>query len=125
MLDRRSVIARKIVVALLALVAVGVVVLAVVRPGADPQPTRQELDDAAIAACERFEPAAAQVRSGELQGPPLFRVLQDTFNDARRSQTDGFFQQVTELNTAAINDDQQALRQGVLALQLTCQQRRG
>jgi hypothetical protein len=119
------VIARRIVVALLALVAVGVVVLVVVRPGVDPQPTRQQLDEPAVAACEVFEPAAAQVRAGELEGEPLFRVLQDTFNQARLSDTPGFAQQVAELNSAAINDDQQTLRQGVLALQLRCQQRRG
>lgn len=111
--------------ALLALVAAGAVVLTVVRPGAEPQPTRQELDDAAVAACEVFEPAAAGVRSGELEGEPLFRVLQDTFNEARLSETEGFADQVFRLNSAAINGDEQTLRQGVLALQLTCQQRRG
>lgn len=109
----------------LVLVAGAAVVLAVVRPGADPQPTRQELDEAAVAACEVFEPAAEQVRAGELEGRPLYRVLQDTYNRAQRSQTPGFFEQVTELNNAAINGDDQTLRQGVLALQLTCQQRRG
>jgi hypothetical protein len=110
---------------LLALVAVGAVVLALVRPGGDAPPTRQQLDEAAVAACERFEPAAAQVRSGALQGEPLFRLLQDVFNDARLSGTEGFSERVGELNSAAINDDEQGLRQGVLALQLTCQQRRG
>jgi hypothetical protein len=112
-------------VALLALVAAGAIVLAVVRPGAEPQPTRQELDEAAVAACEVFEPAAAGVISGELQGEPLFRVLQDTFNQARLSETEGFADRVFRLNSAAINGDSQAVRQGVLALQLTCQQRRG
>lgn len=110
---------------LLALVAVGVVVFAVVRPGGDAQPTRQELDEAAVTACERFEPAAAEVRSGALQAEPLFRLLQDVFNDARRSETEGFSERVGKLNSAAINGDEQAVRQGVLALQLTCQQRRG
>ena len=100
-------------------------VLAVVRPGGEPQPTGQELDEDALAACEVFEPAAAGVRSGDLQGRELFRVLQDTFNDARTSQTEGFAQLVAELNSAAINGDEQGLRQGVIALQLTCQQRRG
>jgi hypothetical protein len=68
---------------------------------------------------------AAQVRSGALAGEELFRALQDVFNDARLSQTEGFSQRVADLNSAAINGDEQALRQGVLALQLTCQQRRG
>lgn len=111
--------------ALLALVGIGAVALAVTRTGADPQPSRQELDEDAIAACEVFEPAADGVRSGELQGRELFRVLQDTFNDARTSQTEGFAQLVAELNSAAINGNEQELRQGVIALQLTCQQRRG
>lgn len=99
--------------------------LAVVRPGAEPQPTRQQLDEPAVAACERFEPVAAQVRAGELSGPPLYRVLQDVFDDARTSSTPGFAQRVADLNSAAINGDEQTVRQGVLALQLTCQQRRG
>jgi len=106
-------------------VAVGVVVFAVVRPGGDAQPTRQDLDEPAVAACETFEPAAAQIRSGELVGEPLFRVLQDSYNDAINSRTVGFAEKVADLNTAAINNDEQQLRQGVLALQLTCQQRRG
>lgn len=90
-----------------------------------PQPTRQQLDDAAVEACERFEPIAASVRSGELSGPPLYRQLQDVFDEARYSATAGFAERVTDLNSAAINGDEQAVRQGVLALQLTCQQRRG
>jgi hypothetical protein len=104
---------------------VGTVALTLARPGADPQPTRQQLDQAAVEACELFEPAAAQVRSGELQGKPLFRLLQDVFNQGRVSETEGFADQVTALNTAAINGDDQTVRQRVLALQLTCQQRRG
>lgn len=101
------------------------VALTIARPGADPQPTRQQLDEAAVAACEVFEPAAAGVSSGELAGEPLFRVLQDTFNQAQSSETPGFVEQVATLNSAAINGDDQSVRQGVLALQLTCQQRRG
>jgi hypothetical protein len=110
---------------LLLLVAGGAVALAVSRPGAEPVPTRQVLDEPAVAACERFEPVAGPVRSGELVGEPLFRVLQDVYNDALPSTTEGFSQRVAELNSAAINGDEQALRQGVLALQLVCQQRRG
>jgi len=109
----------------LLLLAVGAVGLAVARPDAARVPTRQQLDEAAVAACERFEPAAGPVRSGELAGEPLFRVLQDVYNDARTSETEGFAERVAELNTAAINGDTDALRSGVLALQLTCQQRRG
>ena len=99
--------------------------MTVVRPGADPQPTRQDLDEAAVEACEVFEPAAARVRSGDLQGEPLYRVLQDVFDRGRLSQTPGFAEQVTALNTAAINLDDETVRAGVLRLQLTCQQRRG
>jgi len=113
------------VLAALALVAVAVTVLAVVRPGGEAQPTRQQLDEAAESACEQFEPVAAQVRSGELTGPPLYRALQDVFNDARLSATPGFSQRVADLNTAAIKGDEQKVRQDVLALQLVCQQRRG
>lgn len=107
------------------LFGVAVALFAVLRPGVDPQPTRQQLDEAAVAACERFAPVAAQVRSGNLAGPPLYRALQDVFNDARTSSTPGFAQQVANLNSAAINGDQKAVKQGVIALQLTCQQRRG
>jgi hypothetical protein len=110
---------------LLVLLAGGAVALAVARPGADPVPTRQQLDEAAVAACERFEPVAGPVRSGELQGEQLFRVLQDVYNDALTSETEGFTERVGALNSAAINGDTEALRSGVLALQLTCQQRRG
>lgn len=107
------------------LFGVVVTLFAVLRPGVDPQPTRQQLDEAAVAACERFEPVAAQVRSGNLAGPPLYRVLQDVFDDARKSGTPRFAQQVANLNSAAINGDEQAVQQRVIALQLTCQQRRG
>ena len=123
--SRRSPV--RIVLAAVALVAVAVTLLAVVRPGdeGEAQPTRQQLDEPAEAACERFEPVAAQVRSGELTGGPLYRALQDVYNVGRSSGTDGFAQRVADLNSAAINRDEQALRQGVLSLQLVCQQRRG
>ena len=117
----------RIVLAAVALVAVAVTLLAVVRPGdeGEAQPTRQQLDEPAEAACERFEPVAAQVRSGELTGARLYRALQDVYNAGRRSGTEGFAKRVAELNSAAINGDEQAVRQGVLSLQLVCQQRRG
>ena len=111
--------------AMLILIAVGVAAFAIVRPDVDPQPTRQQLDEPAVEACEVFEPVAARVRSGELQGQPLYRALQDVFNRGRLSQTEGFARQVSELNTAGIQGDDKALRQGVLSLQLLCQQRRG
>ena len=65
------------------------------------------------------------MRNGELSGPPLYRALQDVFDDARSSGTPGFSQRVADLNTAAIQGDEQKVRQDVLALQLVCQQRRG
>lgn len=106
---------------LLALVGVAAVALTLNRTGAEPQAGRQ-LDEAAVAACEVFEPEAEQVLSGELQGRPLYRALQDVYNQAQRSQTEGFPQQVAELNSAAINGDDAGLRERAGALQRTCQQ---
>lgn len=106
---------------LVAVLAVGVTVLG----GSDGPPPEVELDEAAVRACELFEPVAAGVRSGELTGQPLFRALQDVFNEARVSESQAFASQVGQLNSAAINNNEQMLRQGVIELQLTCQTRRG
>ncbi len=45
------------------------------------------------------------MRNGRLTGPPLFRLLQDVFNEGSTSQTEGFALQVQELYTTAINAD--------------------
>lgn len=108
------------VLALLALIGIGAGALALSRTGGGQQPSRQELDEAAEAACAVFEPTAAEIRAGTLQGRPLYRALQDVYNQAQRSTTEGFAQQVAELNSSAINGDAATLRDDVIALQLAC-----
>ncbi len=113
---------RRLVVVVLLLVAAAVAVAVAVRPETESAPTLQELDDPARAACETFMPEAGAVRDGTLTGQRLFGLLQDTYDDARLSRTEGFAERVATLNTAAINGDVETLRRDVLGLQLACQQ---
>lgn len=83
-------------------------------------PEPPPLDDAAQRACAIFTPIAADVREGRLTGPPLFRALQDVFNEARLSMTEGFGPQVQELYTTAIGGDQAAVAERVDGLQSRC-----
>ena len=117
--------ARRIVVVLLLLVGVATVAVAATRPDAARQPARQQLDEPAVAACETFVPRAGEVRDGSLVGVPLYKVLQDTYDDGRLSKTPGFAERVARLNQVAINGDTETLQRDVVALQLACQQRRG
>lgn len=118
--------ARRVVVVLLLLVAAGTLAVALTRPDAEtPLPSRQELDERAVQACETFEPQAGAVRDGTLVGQQLYGLLQDTYDDARLSETPGFAERVARLNSAAINGDTETLQRDVLGLQLACQQRRG
>jgi hypothetical protein len=89
--------------------------------GGDPETEQPPpLDPAAQRACDRFQPIADDVRTGRLTGPPLFRALQDVFNEARLSQDGRFSAQVRDLYSAAINDDEQTVSQQVSALEEVC-----
>ena len=83
-------------------------------------PEQPPLDDAATRACELFTPIAADVREGRLTGPPLFRALQDVFNEARLSKTEGFGPQVQMLYSTAIGGDRAAIAERVDGLQTRC-----
>lgn len=83
-------------------------------------PEQPPLDDAAMRACDLFAPIAADVREGRLTGPPLFRALQDVFNEARLSTTEGFGLQVQQLYSTAIGGDQAVVAERVDALQTRC-----
>lgn len=100
---------------LLALLVVGLLVFVScgVPGGGDSDeqealPELGELDDQARAACELYTPVADDVRSGELTGPPLYRSLQDVYNVARQSQTEGFADAFADLINASIVEDDQA-----------------
>ncbi len=107
--------------ALLALVLVAAVVF-VSRgvPGNSNGPEAPALDGPAQRACALFAPIASDVRDGRLTGPPLFRALQDVFNEARLSKTEGFGLQVQSLYSTAIGGDRGAIAEGVNGLQTRC-----
>lgn len=111
----------KVAGALLALLAVSFLVFVSCGvPGIGSDPKAPPLDDAARRSCAVFSPVASDVRDGRLTGPPLFRVLQEAFNQASQSQTPGFPVQVQELYTAAINGNQPAVTQRADGLQARC-----
>lgn len=94
----------------------------VLRAGSGPSGA---LDDEAIAACERYVPRAAEVQDGRLTGPPLFRLLQDVYNDGQRSDTPDFAGLVTALNTAAINGQADVVKSEGAELERRCRSRLG
>jgi hypothetical protein len=67
-----------------------------------------DLDARAEAACDLYTPIAEEVRSGELSGPPLFRALQDVYNEARLSESQEFGTLVQDVLNASITEDEQA-----------------
>lgn len=67
-----------------------------------------ELDGRARASCALLLPIADDVRTGKLTGPPLFRALQDVFNAARETETEGFAVRVADLLNASIREDEMA-----------------
>jgi hypothetical protein len=94
-----------LVVGLLAFVSYGV-------PGGGETTEAEEpfgqLDARAEAACDLYTPIADDVRSGELSGPPLFRALQDVYNEARLSESQEFGTLVQDVLNASIVEDEQA-----------------
>jgi hypothetical protein len=80
----------------------------------------EALDADAVTACERFAPVAAEVERGNLSGRPLYRALQDVYNVGRTSETDGFPERAQRLLTAAINNDDDALGEQLVAMRETC-----
>ena len=73
----------------------------------DPFEDIGDLDAQARAACEVYTPKAEDIRSDRLTGPPLYRALQDVYNQARGSQTESFAFLVQSALNAAIGGDQE------------------
>ena len=114
-------IARKALGALLALLALSFVVFVSCGvPGSSDQDGPPPLDDAGRQACSMYGAIHEEVRSGRLTGPSLFRALQDVFNQAGRSATEGFEVQVQGVYSAAIAADQPLLTQRADGLQARC-----
>jgi hypothetical protein len=80
----------------------------------------ERLDDAAERACAELSPVVREIESGELTGPPLFRALQDVYNEARRSDTEGFADQVQDVYSAAIAENPDAVQERLTTLRGTC-----
>lgn len=96
----------------------GMVVLVV---ACTPQPpATAPLDPPARAACELLGPVAGDVRTGRLEGPPLFRLLQDVFNEAGRSANTEVRESAEAALSGAINDDRPALRAALTRMQVAC-----
>lgn len=107
--------------ALLALLAVSFLVFVSCGvPGLGSDAEEPPLDDAARQACTMYGAIHEEVRSGRLTGPRLFRALQDVFNQAGRSGTEGFVLQVQDLYGSAVAEDPAAVTQRADALQTRC-----
>lgn len=78
------------------------------------------LDDAAEQACAELAPVVDDVEQGRLEGPPLYRALQDVYDVARTSEADGFAEAAQRALTAAINQDEVALAERLRALRERC-----
>lgn len=87
---------------------------------ASTPPPAQPLDEQAQAACTAFAPLGGQVRRGDLEGPPLYRALQDVYDLARTSGNEEVAHSAQRLLAAAINNDQQATASTVTELQEAC-----
>ena len=85
-----------------------------------PPPPAPELDAAAQTACDAFAPIGGEIRTGELEGPQLYRALQDVWDYAQRSDNAEVRNAAQTLLTTAIQDDQQAMNAAVTALQQAC-----
>lgn len=88
--------------------------------GGDEAPAPADLDAPAQQACEDFAPLGGEVRRGELEGPELYRELQDVYNVARTSENAEVSQAAQRLLTAAINEDRRATTAAVTELQQAC-----
>lgn len=102
-------------------VARAVLAAAVVLAGcSSAPPPAPALDADAQAACDTLAPIAGDVRTGELEGPELYRALQDVWDAAQRSPDAAVRNNAQALLTAAIQDDQKALSTSLTALQRAC-----
>ena len=108
-----------VIVVRLALAVVAVVSLAACSGGGDV-PAAATLDAAATQACEHFSPLGGEVRRGELEGPELYRELQDVYDVARTSENEDIDRAAQRLLTAAINGDRRATTAAVTELQQAC-----
>jgi hypothetical protein len=88
--------------------------------GGGDVPAVASLDAPAAKACEEFAPIGGQVRRGELEGPALYRALQDVWNIASQSENTDVVEASRSTLTAAIQDDRQALNSAVTQLQQAC-----
>ena len=99
---------------------VGLMLTLVMLACSEPPPAAPKLDEEAAQACAAFEPIARMIRAGELEGPDLFRHLQDVWNIALRSDTAEVRNAVQTLLRSAIQEDQQATNAAVTTLQQAC-----
>lgn len=88
--------------------------------GGGDVPAVATLDAPAAQACEEFAPISGQVRRGELEGPELYRALQDVWNAATTSDNTEVVEAARMTLQAAIQDDRQALNAGITQLQQAC-----
>ena len=80
----------------------------------------ERLDPAAERACDRLQPVVDDVEKQRLQGPPLYRALQDVYDEARASDVDGFAEQAQRAVSAAVNADQARVAEHLQALRERC-----
>lgn len=80
--------------------------LAVLLPGCAGQ-SGERLDAAAERACDELGPVVDDVEEGRLQGPPLYRALQDVYDEAASSRVDGFAEAAQRALASAINEDEE------------------
>ena len=83
-------------------------------------PPPVDLEAPAQQACEDFAPLGGQVRRGELEGPELYRELQDVYDVARTSANEEVERAAERLLTAAINGDRRATTAALTELQQAC-----
>ena len=99
---------------------VSVILAAALAACAQPPPPAQPLDEPAQAACEEFAPLGPEVRRGALEGPSLYRELQDVYDVARTSENEEVDRAAQRLLTAAIGNDRQAMTRALTELQQAC-----
>lgn len=80
----------------------------------------EQLDPAAERACDRLQPVVDDVEGQRLQGPPLYRALQDVYDEARTSEVDGFAEQAQRALSAAVNADQPRVAEHLQQLRERC-----
>lgn len=79
-----------------------------------------ELDAAGQRACREFAEVADDVQTRTLLGAERNAALQDVFDEAMGSEVPGLAEAARRVLSAAINDDQDALRDALPALRAIC-----